>query len=181
MPLTDVWIETGTYHGDGVASALVQGYKRCVSIEMNRVAYDIAMRRFAGDRRVQIVLGASPMLLSAVINPARSTTFWLDAHYSGGADERHPQYGECPLLWELDAIMSQPWEIPPAILIDDAFMFIDRADRRHGGVAFNPRDWPTLEQIQSRLAGYEITVHPTQDGAAPPNPNGMLVALARPR
>jgi hypothetical protein len=178
VPLTDVWIETGTYHGDGVASALLHGYKRCISIELYPPSYEVARRRFAGDRRVQIVLGASPMILPAVTNPARSTTFWLDAHYSGGPGERHPQYGECPLLFELDAIMAQPWEIPPVILVDDAFMFAEPV-RSRGAVAFDPGAWPTLEQIRTLLPGYELDVIPTQDGDAPPTQHGMIVARAR--
>ncbi len=183
LPMTDVWIETGTYLGDGVASALAHGYQACASIERNRPVYERSVERFWGDARVHIMLGASPDILPSLINPRLHTTFWLDGHYSGSPGERDEKYGECPLLAELDIITAVHWERPPVILVDDAFMFLDwAADPNAASLAkmFRRSEWPLLDDIEQRFPDYEVTIHPTQDGTAPINTRGMLVVARNP-
>lgn len=184
VPITTVWIETGTYLGDGVESALRHGYNECISIENNRPICERSVARFRGNPRVRILFGASPDVLPLIIDPRKTTTFWLDGHYSGSPGERDTKYGECPLLAELDVITRVEWKNPPVILIDDAFMFLDWADDpgyRYLQSTYQRAEWPSITDIRSRFPSYEISVHPTQDGTDPVNPRGMLVATKRVR
>lgn len=182
IPMTDVWIETGTYMGDGVESALKHGYKECISIECNRPVYERSVARFRGDSRVRILLGASPDILPLVIDPAKTTTFWLDGHYSGSPGERDDKYGECPLLSELAIITRTEWKNPPVILVDDAFMFLawfDDPGYTYLKNTYRRSEWPLLAEIQRSFPQYAVMVHPTQDGTDPVNPRGMLAIIQR--
>src|SRR5262245_39379625 len=107
LPLTEVFIETGTNKGDSLAAALAAGYPRCLSVEFVEDLHRLAQKRFADDARVRLFHGSSPDTLPAMIDPALTTTFWLDAHYSGSdRGWQDPRYGECPLLRELEVIMA---------------------------------------------------------------------------
>lgn len=182
VPMTTVWIETGTYLGDGVEAALLQGYSECISIERNRPIYERSVSRFRLEPRVQILFGSSPDILPSVIDPAKTTTFWLDGHYSGSPGERDEKYGECPIIAELEVITRCAWKFSPVILIDDAFMFLDWVDDpgcNYLQSTYCRSEWPTLSEIRSRFPNYEISVHPTQDGQDPVNLRGMLVVTRR--
>lgn len=116
-----VLIETGTWHGDGIAAALEAGFGRVVSIELSEDLYRAARARFRGDCRVTLCHGDSadwlPVVLAELHQPA---TFWLDAHDSGGDTARGPEAS--PLLRELDVIAAWP-EHADAVLIDDVRLF----------------------------------------------------------
>src|SRR5262245_31694637 len=127
IPLTEVFIETGTQRGDSLAAALAAGYPECLSVEYTDLFYRFAKERFANDSRVRLFHGSSPDVLPAMIDPIKTTTFWLDAHYSGSDRAwQDPKYGECPLLQELEVILAAPWRQPPIICIDDAYIFHER-------------------------------------------------------
>lgn len=97
-----------------------------------------------------------------MIDPTKTTTFWLDAHYSGSDRTwQDPRYGECPLLEELKIITSAPWKNPPIICIDDAFIF-NREDIWLGPshvfqpALFTQSHWPRMADIEKLLPGFEI-------------------------
>src|ERR1051326_1382123 len=120
LPLTEVFIETGTNKGDSLASALSAGYPRCLSVEFVELLHNLAKQRFAQQPRAELFLGSSPETLPRMIDPERTTTFWLDAHFSGSDRSwQDPRYGECPLLQELKVIMGTPWKTWPILCIDD--------------------------------------------------------------
>lgn len=96
-----------------------------------------------------------------MIDPTKSTTFWLDAHYSGNNREWHdPRYGECPLLKELEIIAAAPWKEPPIICIDDAYIFHERVWQGPSWIfqpeLFTRSHWPLLADIQRLIPDYEL-------------------------
>lgn len=155
----EVYVETGLNRGDSLANACAHwSFRRLVGIEVNPESAEHCRRRFLGDARVQVLQGSSASLLAGVIDPAKRTVFWLDAHECGGAPEtRDPQGGPCPLLAELRAIATAPWKHKPVILIDDAMCFCSAGEwrRRHGGDWFRQEDYPTFGDIFDALGGVD--------------------------
>jgi len=151
--VTDVFVETGTYHGQTVENALRAGFPLVYSIEFLRSNYELAKKRLKAHPNVKLFLGSSPEILETILDRNLPTTFWLDAHYQGSSiNEQDPAYGECPLLSELNAIFKEPWKVLPIILIDDAFMFDGRVPAR-----FDVKQWPSVAEITSRFPeGYAV-------------------------
>lgn len=114
---TEVFIETGTFWGDGVQFALDSGYTKVVSIELFDKYFHIGTQRFAYNPNVKIVHGDSGLILGEVIKDFNEPiTFWLDGHFSGEGTA----FGikEMPLLEELAHIKSHSIKTH-TILIDD--------------------------------------------------------------
>ncbi|MBI1370424.1 MAG: hypothetical protein GC162_17450 [Planctomycetes bacterium] len=111
-----VFIETGTYMGMTVQKALDVGFDRVISIEIDPGMHAQAKAKFAGESRVELLLGDTlahlPAILASLDQPA---TFWLDAHRSGPLTGGVVPY---PVLGELQLIASHPIK-DHAILIDD--------------------------------------------------------------
>lgn len=112
-----VFIETGTYLGDGIRYALQAGFEKVYSIEILDYYYRRSLILFGNDKRVKLFKGDSGSvmtdLLKLIDTPA---TFWLDAHYSG-TDTGMGEV-ESPLLQELDAIGKHHIKTH-TIIIDD--------------------------------------------------------------
>ena len=129
-------IETGTYYGEMVAAVKDQ-FDQLYSIEFDPELARRAIKRFAGDPRVDILEGDSqkvlPELLKAISQPA---LFWLDAGYWGWANlARDPQR----LSVEVEAALAHPVQ-GHVVLMDDARML----DGRNGA--------PTYDELRSRIA-----------------------------
>lgn len=124
-----VFVETGSYLGDGVQAALDAGFGRVITIEADRDCWQRVRNRFAGDSRVTAMLGNSAELLAAAISDLdEPATFWLDAHWSGeGTGGLAPFRESCvysPVLEELEAIAAHPVK-GHTILVDDVRVFRD--------------------------------------------------------
>lgn len=154
---TEVFIETGTFRGDTLA-ALVghSAFQEFHSIELVEEMHVHAVERLLPHPRVHLYVGSSPRLLGTVIDPKRSTTFWLDAHYQGyDREEIGLGAGECPLMAELGVIIAQPWEPLPIILIDDVRMLKPgerEVDPTLHKLPFDFDQWPTVGQVCELLA-----------------------------
>ena len=135
-----VLVETGTYYGDMVMVQL-GNFREIHSIELGDDLYAKAANRFRDESHVTIYHGDSikvlPEILKKIEEPA---LFWLDAHFSGGVTA----LGEtpCPLLWELDIILTSKYA--HGILIDDARCF---------GLL---KGFPTISEIEDRLGDIQI-------------------------
>ena len=114
--MNPIFIETGTYYGDGVQQAIDAGFKVICSIELSPNLYSHCIERFNSDN-VFLSLGDSakvlPILLKEINEPI---TFWLDGHYSGEGTAMGSQ--NTPLLSELDIIKNHPIK-NHTIMIDD--------------------------------------------------------------
>ncbi len=120
MPLTkeiigkynynDIFIETGTYHGDGITLALHVGFKEIHSVEYSSLLYGKACIKFKQHNNIKLYLAHScvalPNILAEIQEPV---TFWLDAH---------DNHYNSPLLDELD-IIAQHAVKEHTILMDD--------------------------------------------------------------
>jgi hypothetical protein len=128
------FVETGTFTGEMV-HAMRPHFARVISIEIAPAIFEATKRRFAGDSRVELLLGDSgtllPRLLSALDHPA---LFWLDGHYMGGTTARAEE--DSPVRAELAALLRHPAR-GHLVLIDDARLFTG-AD-----------GYPTLEELRA--------------------------------
>ena len=145
------FVETGTGQGDTLRTAAANAFEVLHSIECSQGLYLQAVTNFGRDPRVHLWHGESAGILPWILDPTRPTTFWLDAHWSGGEFGEGRPSVECPLLLELEAILAKPWTVPPIILIDDAHAldgsyFQSQGSRDRG---FHPEAWPTIEQVRA--------------------------------
>jgi glycosyltransferase involved in cell wall biosynthesis len=112
-----VFVETGSFKGDGIQSALDAGFESIHSIELSEQYYGICQERFKDNTKVHLYLGDSATKLQEVIKNIDATiTFWLDGHFSSGATA----FGKVasPLMEELTAIAGHHSNTH-TILIDD--------------------------------------------------------------
>lgn len=130
-----VLVETGTYLGDMIY-ATRDAFDEMFSIELNPKFYEIARRRFGGDRRVTIVQGDSGEVLGEVLaRITRPCLFWLDGHYTSGKFAIKGDR-ETPIEKEFHHIAGHPLKSSHVILIDDA--------RDYTGAG----DYPSLETLR---------------------------------
>ena len=112
-----VFIETGTYWGDGAQQALDAGFETVYSIELGDELYERCVERFKDRPNVHLLKGESYIVLDELLPTINEpVTFWLDAHHSGG-DTVKGKYNT-PLMYELDAIAKHHIKTH-TILIDD--------------------------------------------------------------
>jgi hypothetical protein len=117
--ISEEFIETGTYKGESVQTALTVGFKKVQSIEIKLENYTACLDKFKNTPEVTLHFGDSSILLPAILGSIdHQCTFWLDAH--GRPDYNKFGHGEkfCPLQEELDAIKEHPIK-NHIILIDD--------------------------------------------------------------
>lgn len=126
--VSEVFCETGTFHGDGVLYAIESGFKKIASVEISKINQNVAKERINADPRSQgvvldLILGDSQQGVLNLIDFARKNNapnpvFWLDAHThrfeNGAVTDGNP----CPLLSEIEAI-NNAFAGQAIILIDD--------------------------------------------------------------
>ncbi len=136
-----LFVESGTFLGNGLKCALDAGFEKCYTIEIHPHLYEKAQLRFENEiknSRVISYLGDSEKLLPKVVNDLTDpTTFWLDAHISS-------QYGKklaknCPIIEELETIKSH-FIKTHTLLIDDLNCFGRPA-----------HDRITLDQVKNKI------------------------------
>ena len=130
------FVETGTCLGDGVYQAIDAGFQIIISIELSEELYNICVKKFRRYPNVILYNGDSTEVLWGIIKDITDPiTFWLDAHYSGGASGNkiitaHNNKIETPVLEELEIIAKHPIKTH-TILIDDARSFMHLPIIRH--------------------------------------------------
>jgi hypothetical protein len=118
----EVFVETGTYLGDTVKLALVHGFKKIHSIELNKKLYDDAVEMFKDNPAVKIWHGDSIEILPLIIDEIgnNEATFWLDAHASGPLVGG--KSGGSPVVDELNIINESECK-NHTIFVDDKRLF----------------------------------------------------------
>ena len=112
-----IFIETGSFLGDGIQQALNAGFNKVISIELSDKYFEISKNRFANNPNVEIVKGDSFKVLPDVLKDIdEPVTFWLDGHHSCGDTALGDHWA--PLMQELDVIKEHPIKTH-TILIDD--------------------------------------------------------------
>lgn len=82
----EIFLETGSYIGDGIQGALNAGFDSVISIELAQCQYDYCAERFKNNNKINLILGDSRKLLPETLNNYKNKKifFWIDAHCSGG-------------------------------------------------------------------------------------------------
>lgn len=110
-PVPSVFVETGSYRGDGIARCLeCVPFQTIHSIELSSEWADHCRRRFAAElgRRVHIHEGDSSVVLPTLMLPRDAPVlFYLDAHFSGASTAGAEIDNGCPVLHELAWIASR--------------------------------------------------------------------------
>jgi hypothetical protein len=112
-----VFVETGSYVGDGIRAALAAGFEVVHSIELAPKYFAMCQRKFKDDPRVILHFGDSTSVLPGILEGLKEpATFWLDGHWS--CDDTALGAKATPLMEELEAIGRHPIKTH-TILIDD--------------------------------------------------------------
>jgi len=123
--LNPIFVETGTYFGEGVAAAQEAGFEKIYSIEVSPLIHAKVSKTFSDDEKVTIVCGDSTKILWSVIESIdEKITFLLDAHSLGWADDTKDNKSlvEFPLTNELETIAKHHRK-DHTILVDDVRLF----------------------------------------------------------
>lgn len=157
-----IFIETGSYMGNGIRLAIDAGFTKIYSIELSPKYFQICKKRFQNHNNVEVLHGDSYKVLPTLLNSINQpVTFWLDGHHSCG-DTALGDYW-APLIKELEAICNHPIK-NHTILVDDMRCWEN----------YNPVHGFSKDDIVSKLMEinekYEISYI---DGAAK---NDILVA-----
>jgi len=141
------FIETGTYHGDTLAS-LLPLFDRLVSIEIEPELAGRARTRFKDARKVTIIEGDSANGLRDALRlvGVAPALIWLDAHYSGGDTGRGGL--NTPILDEIGSIIECEG-VEHLLLIDDLRYFwpLRPGFMNHEALA----GYPTVSVLLDRL------------------------------
>jgi len=141
----ELFVETGTFEGDGVA-ATAGLFAETHTIELVDRYHEAARRRFGDRKDVHFHHGDSANVLRQLRRRTadRSVLYWLDAHWCV-APGTSGEASECPLLAELQAIGSL--NDRSAVLIDDARLFLAPPPVPHDVSA-----WPSFTEVLAELA-----------------------------
>lgn len=113
-----IFVETGTFGGDGIQHALNAGFTEIHSVDIDAIAIKDSKNRFADNANVNIYLKDSSCELGDVLAQIHEpATFWLDAH-NGFPDPDAVGVKNTPLLEELEQIKHHHIKTH-TILIDD--------------------------------------------------------------
>jgi len=114
------FIETGSFKGDGIETALRSGFKNIYSIEVDPVWYGRCKKRFIGKDNIYLYLGDSPAVLPEILKKIQEpSTFWLDAHPNGVSSGSGRV--KCPILGEIALVLGH--NTSHTLLIDDREFF----------------------------------------------------------
>jgi hypothetical protein len=118
----DIFVETGTAYGEAVRLAILCGFKKIYSIEINPDLVRANQQQYADLIKLgslEIIEGDTSIIFPELIKRLEGrATFWLDAHWDGGPLGTV----KCPLPMELEAIHQHPIK-NHTIMIDDRRCF----------------------------------------------------------
>ena len=146
-----VFVETGTYEGHSVDTALAY-FDELHTIELADELFDRAAARFEDSPAVHVHHGSSADVLSRLSAGLRrrAVLYWLDAHFCAHGSASGEM--QCPLLAELEAIGSlDPRSV---VLIDDARLFLTPPP-----APLIAEQWPSFTEVLARLS----TLNPSHD------------------
>lgn len=135
--LNPIFIESGSYCGDGIKAALDAGFKKIISIELSEY-YFIICREMFHQENVFLYKGDSIDVLPKILKDINEKcTFWLDGHYMSD-----PRTGNgimpVPLWEELKNIDKHP--IKEHIILIDDIRLLRNHDAEFKNVPYNVCD-----------------------------------------
>jgi hypothetical protein len=76
-----VFVEAGSYIGDGIASALKSGFEEVYSVDISPFQYDYCQNRFKNEKQVHLYLDDCGIWLDKILNQINEPcTIYLDAN-----------------------------------------------------------------------------------------------------
>jgi hypothetical protein len=112
-----IFIETGTFQGDGVMTALGLEFEKIYSIEIMFENYEYAFNRWGTYENVKLYSGDTANMLQTIMPEIKEPAFfWLDAHFHSSE----------PTYKELDIIESHEIKTH-TILIDDIDFYFNKS------------------------------------------------------
>lgn len=106
----DYFLETGTYLGNTIDTALMLGFEKAISCELNKVRFLHCKNKFLDNKNVFLFEGYSTVCMPEMIKLLnKKALIWLDAHAEGGG---------VPTIDELKILADCPIK-NHTILIDD--------------------------------------------------------------
>jgi hypothetical protein len=151
-----IFIETGTYMGNGVQTAYNLGFKNIYSIEFSDYYYNYCIQRFKDYHNIHLYKGGSATLLNEILqNITEPSVIFLDAHYCAdgvtGLDNVW-----IPIKEELEAIKNN--KIKEHIIIIDDMMAMDNThfDAKTGKWAGAPGIDKVINLLIDINPNYEI-------------------------
>ena len=128
---TSIFVETGTFRGDGVNKALTLGYDEIYSIELDKKRYKPLAQKFEDDDEVTLIHGNSekefPKLMDKI---NKRCTIFLDAHYCGDDGEKADKWS--PIREELNYLKTHPIKNHTIIIGDWACQNNTHFDKKSG-------------------------------------------------
>lgn len=113
-----IFVETGTFGGDGIQKALDAGFEEIYSIDIDPLLIRNTRYRFQGKNNIHLAVKDSSYQLWDIIETINEpVVFWLDAH-NGFPDPLAVNVKNTPILEELDQIKRHKIK-NHTILIDD--------------------------------------------------------------
>lgn len=165
LPLsaTDILVETGSGRGNSLAWAVQAGFRELYSVEQEAALFEHCRQRFAEYPQVHLHQGHCVAFLEDIAAMKLPRAFYfLDAHFTGGADFGLTTYAESagkeesyPLLDELEALLKADLS-QSIIVIDDARMYFD-GDFQAGICPEFARRWQDRPALTERLRPLEAT------------------------
>jgi FkbM family methyltransferase len=121
LPYPKIYIETGTFMGDGIREALCNmKFREIHSIELNFGYYLKACENFKNEPRVRCHYGDSSIILPQLLKHINEPIIiFLDAHYSGGDTSGSDE--TIPIFDELSVLNKRMYD--DIIIIDDTRLF----------------------------------------------------------
>lgn len=114
-----IFVETGTYKGNGVSWSLENGFNNVYSTEIFKPLYEECVERFKNNSNIYLYnLDTVDFLNNIVPSLKTKTVFFLDAHISGGDSSHNPNY-PVPLLQECEIIKQKFYNLNDSIIIID--------------------------------------------------------------
>ena len=103
--VTNKFIETGCYLGDGIQLAIDSGFEEIYSIEIEDKFIEICQNKF--QNKVNLIKGDSYNELSRLLEKYSndSFTYWLDGHYSGPGTGKGVK--DFPIMEEIECILKR--------------------------------------------------------------------------
>jgi len=131
-------VESGSFWGDGIQTALDAGFKTIYSYEICNTNYNICRNRFANNSNINLYLKSSTKMFDEISQINEPITFWLDGHYSG-LNTSYDEETFYPLKTELEIIAKHPIKTH-TILIDDRRLLIETKENDPNSIGFSEQE-----------------------------------------
>ena len=114
-----IFIETGTFNGDGVITSLMMGFDKVYSVEYDETLYKVCVNRFSNNKNVLLYKDDSALFLEKILQEVKEpVVIFLDAHFCGFNSKTGLNEIWIPIINEMNAIIKYGTN-GSTIIVDD--------------------------------------------------------------